>query len=416
MSHLDEGQLHALLDGEVEPSERVALESHLSSCSECARLLEESRAFMAEADDLVRAVDLPEPSASPVRVERPLPPPTPRAAVKPPAAPRLVVYRRLGWAASLVLAAGLGYVANDLSRVSTEPSVSAVRSAERAQPGAAAPESAGASALDSVADESHPAEEEGGGAELAMKAAPTPSAETARARLERPAQRSTRQEGPTTPGLRDRRSDSARVSARVQVESEPLRPRDVAKSAAREAPPPAAGEFGAAAAQLDTPAPASAVRRLPADRVAAVHAVPHGLAPSPTAVSIDGFLVITMDQAVRRLSGTIRLIDGMTPDRVQAGPGRLVPGADTAREVIRVVYLDPPGRELWLDQQRRPRSEARVQEADRTAPALLVGDTVVTSPDGGLVRVTWLDPAGFWMSLSGQVSQDSLRSLIRQIR
>ena len=41
MSHLDEGQIHALLDGELTPAERSQAEEHLGGCAECRQLLVE---------------------------------------------------------------------------------------------------------------------------------------------------------------------------------------------------------------------------------------------------------------------------------------------------------------------------------------------------------------------------------------
>ena len=42
MSHVDEGTLHAYLDGELPSVERTALEAHLADCATCrANLAEE---------------------------------------------------------------------------------------------------------------------------------------------------------------------------------------------------------------------------------------------------------------------------------------------------------------------------------------------------------------------------------------
>src|SRR5439155_15691994 len=49
MSHVDEGTLHAYLDGELPSSERVALEAHLAQCATCRAGLEEERALRARA-------------------------------------------------------------------------------------------------------------------------------------------------------------------------------------------------------------------------------------------------------------------------------------------------------------------------------------------------------------------------------
>src|SRR6476659_5831473 len=94
--HADEGTLHSWLDGELSPAEVTELERHLSVCAPCRAQLAEARSFMTEADELVIALDNVAPSTRTVR---------------PPAAsrrwrPRMAT---LAWAATIVVAVGLGY-------------------------------------------------------------------------------------------------------------------------------------------------------------------------------------------------------------------------------------------------------------------------------------------------------------------
>ena len=58
MSHLDEGTLHALLDGELETNEVAEIQAHLGSCSSCGLRLREVKEFYGEADRLIASVDL----------------------------------------------------------------------------------------------------------------------------------------------------------------------------------------------------------------------------------------------------------------------------------------------------------------------------------------------------------------------
>ena len=97
MSHVDEGTLHAYLDGELPPSERAGLEAHVAQCATCHALLADERALLERASALLG-------SARPA--ERPVPP---FQGVR--RAPRRPWYARrsFAWAASLVLAVGLGY-------------------------------------------------------------------------------------------------------------------------------------------------------------------------------------------------------------------------------------------------------------------------------------------------------------------
>src|ERR1043165_10307808 len=49
MSHVDEGSLHAYLDGELSSSERAAVDAHLGQCGECRAALAEERALLRES-------------------------------------------------------------------------------------------------------------------------------------------------------------------------------------------------------------------------------------------------------------------------------------------------------------------------------------------------------------------------------
>ncbi|MEO6067519.1 MAG: zf-HC2 domain-containing protein, partial [Gemmatimonadales bacterium] len=64
MRHADEGTLHSFLDRELSPVEVEELERHLSVCVPCRALLAEARTFMADADELVVALDVHPPRAS----------------------------------------------------------------------------------------------------------------------------------------------------------------------------------------------------------------------------------------------------------------------------------------------------------------------------------------------------------------
>jgi hypothetical protein len=97
MSHVDEGTLHAYLDRELPSGEHAALEAHLGECATCRARLAEERSLFERASALLGA-------AGPA--ERPVPPfETVRRA------PRRPWYARtsFAWAASIVLALGIGY-------------------------------------------------------------------------------------------------------------------------------------------------------------------------------------------------------------------------------------------------------------------------------------------------------------------
>lgn len=97
MSHVDDGTLHAFLDGELSPVERSRLESHLGECVSCRDRLTEERGLIERAD---RLLALAAPPAG--HVNRPAPLPRQRTA------PRFVVPGV--WAASLAAAFLAGWI------------------------------------------------------------------------------------------------------------------------------------------------------------------------------------------------------------------------------------------------------------------------------------------------------------------
>lgn len=114
MRHLDEGQLQAWLDGPragLSDEEREAVARHLDGCAECARRLE---ALEGESARAAALLGTPVPGGAPAfhdivaRAESVRTPPAPVRPVR--------RWRAVGWAASILVAAGAGWMANDLFR------------------------------------------------------------------------------------------------------------------------------------------------------------------------------------------------------------------------------------------------------------------------------------------------------------
>lgn len=61
MTHLDEGTLQALLDGELPPRDAAGAEAHLASCAACAELLAELRALGERQSALLGMMDVQPP-------------------------------------------------------------------------------------------------------------------------------------------------------------------------------------------------------------------------------------------------------------------------------------------------------------------------------------------------------------------
>ena len=98
MSHVDEGTLHAYLDGELPSSERAAVDAHLADCAQCRAMLAEEQALLERASALLG-------SARPA--ERPIPPFEELRRV--PKRSRWAVRMPYAWAATIVVALGIGY-------------------------------------------------------------------------------------------------------------------------------------------------------------------------------------------------------------------------------------------------------------------------------------------------------------------
>jgi anti-sigma factor RsiW len=471
MAHVEDGTLNALLDGEVPPEEAVAVRAHLASCAECAARFEEAKRFLADAADLLSALAPPAQQrapavappapwagpavpalASPAQAGGPprrvsktarevaididgathkspaIPPNFPREGEVIPrplfegSAParragRATDWPTLAWAASVVLALGVGYLANEVkhARQPLAPSETALASA----PAGTAPPSRG------LARATPRTPRSGAGGErvksgagnvprltaLAHKPAAAQGRKVVRPRAAeaapptladaiRPTPPSAGAGGavPTAPSLTTGVTAGPPAGAPAEARAD--------QELGRAAPSPAPTRAGNLASARQAPAAAA---RAPAARDRAAAAPPR-----PAFRSSD------VDEAAARLSGNLRFVEGLALEGVKIGPGSLVPGADPAQDVVRVVYADPQGRRLQLDQQRIPLPrDTGLAARERALPAALGlswGDTLGTIGPGGVARLRWLDRSGLWISLSGNVPEDSLRALLARVR
>jgi hypothetical protein len=117
MSHVDDGTLHAYLDGELTPVERARLEGHVAECAACRNRLDEERALIERASGLLGLAQPPERAAPPLHQLR-----------RPSVVWRLRV--PVAWAATVLLALGLGYYAGDRTSLSGAPEPVVMRSAD----------------------------------------------------------------------------------------------------------------------------------------------------------------------------------------------------------------------------------------------------------------------------------------------
>lgn len=402
MLHPDEGVIHELLDGELAGPEAETVRRHLAECGDCRRLYQEAQGLIAESDRAIALLDdtrpelneggapgpdefgpgLPPPPAANVRAGPPI--------VLMPSAPQPPRWRRVRpgnglWAAALLLLVGGGYLVFG-------------RGSEPEQQATAAPPletfpvagKAAAPATDSadIQAEAHAAAALAsrppfGAPAAATDSAPKPAADTADSGATRlaAANRAATDRAATSGAAADRAADD-RLAGTAQPK--PAAPEPTASSKALAARSQrAAAEVGAtdaaaadaAAARVAEPAPAAA-------------------APPPMPPSLETQARIStrigLDDARRELGSPLHGIDGLRPRMVGLIPGRLVPGADPSRNVVRAVYLDRNGTPFFLDQQRIASGEAR--------------------PSGGLVR------GDVQLFLNGDLPADSAGALAQRVR
>jgi anti-sigma factor RsiW len=188
---------------------------------------------------------------------------------------------------------------------------------------------------------------------------------------------------------------STTAEAPVEAARPGALPRPEAKSPDKPASPEAvAGQVAA------TPPPPAAGRELQDARANELPMKAARQADEPT----SAWRVISMEEAVRMLGGQIRLIDGLTPDRVESGPGTAVAGADPALPLVRIVYAAGG---VILDEQRPVGHAGERQESASKAALGAAAPSVAT---------TWQERGGIRFVITGSVSADSLRALGARVR
>ena len=374
MPHLDEGTLHALLDGELDLAEVKEIQTHLGGCSACGSRLQDVKEFLAEADRLVGAIETPPGAAKARRAPAPPPPaapprPSPREPVwdtQPelflPDSPddvgrRRRWMRRLRWAAMIVVVLGAGRVL----RSAFEPKAPELQLSERdiTTPTAATPP-----AVASREETTRPDSK-------AAKDSPAPAANRTPVTKPSPEPKAVAvQPSPDTAGDQ---IDSVVASDEDTASAPELAVAELADSEPVE-PPPAEDRPAADQDLATRQAAAAALEELDRERLrsraaaataalppARTEAQPPAAAPPPPRTleqRAQIYLRIGLDEAVKQLGRPVHVIEGMTPEFIGLTQGRLVSGADATRPVVRVVYRDTRGRMILLDQQRMRTGQA----------------------------------------------------------
>ena len=336
MQHVDEGRLHAWLDGELPsagPEGARALERHLQECAACRARADEERRIRDDASSLLRRAD---PGARPAPEAIPLPAPAPaRRTARP--------WVALGWAASVLIALGIGWMARP------EPSVP-------------------------VAINAPPARR------------PAPAAEAAPAAREA-------QSAPTAAGVT--RTAAAPAPQAEPVERRTAPPAGVTVPLAAPATPPASPPVALAEAPLAAPPPP------PPPAVAVAAPPPPSVASAPSATSrteeASKSRVTTLRGRVTDLGGVgvpgavvaVPSLAARATTRADGSYTLTVPAsADTLQVVATQIGLERQARSLVA----QPESSATVDFA--LAPSVVALEGVVATAQGRAVRSRSTNPAG----------------------
>ena len=354
MQHLDEGFLHALADGEVPSGELGPVREHLESCESCRARLDEARMEAETARELIELIEvpafIPAERRSGVAAEELADGPTGRRADG-----RWV--RGLALAASLVLAAGIGYYGRGSAPFAVAPaaepmSVGRIDTVFLDVPAEVAQtrenESNRNAGLDQATNRVQPR------TPAPAQAAPPARADEGGARREKDEPSKQKVDEPVRLQETVTKAAAAAPSAKLRDSSEKKEADDklsqaYRQRAASDSRDQAASNLARKAAEAPAPPAAALEERLMAKTAA-----------DPAAV------VVTFPRAVELLGGRIKLIEGMVPARLEA-----------VGKVVRVIY--------------------RVDEGD-----------VVLAQVSGVDSVLW--------SLSGPLSADSLGRLRLKVR
>ena len=420
MPHLDEGTLHALLDGELELAEVKEIQNHLGSCAACGSRLHDVKEFLTEADRLVADLHTP---AGPAKVRREPAPPAQAPRVQPPpaqptadarpwrepvwdAAPELLLpdnpdevarrrrrTRLFRWAAMIAVVLGVGQfvrsglTSNTLDLGDSERDI--VLAPTPPPPAVIAPE-------ETTRQETPPARRNTPAAGVAKDRAPAPKPSAGAKVLAEEFTADTLTEQFDTmimAGAEDTAPTQAAdqvIAGAARADSDETERREPENDAAtREAAARALEELdrerlrsraNAATAALPPPRPEPQATVEPAPRTLEQKA--------------QTYLRIGLDEAAKQLGRPMHVIEAMSPEFIGLAQGRTVPGADPNRPVVRVVYRDTRNRMILLDQQRL-----------RTGQA----------PGAASGNLRWI-LGDVMLYLHGEPGNDVLRNLQRRVR
>ncbi|MEW5930195.1 MAG: zf-HC2 domain-containing protein [Gemmatimonadota bacterium] len=361
MRHVDEGLLHAWLDGEraaLEPGAADEVRRHLAGCGECRARLEEARGLRDRAEALLRGGD-------PAGMEVDVPPFEALAARPAPA--RHGRGRMLAWAASLALALGAGW----LARAAMDPGEPPTRTAATPRPTApSAPASprtpAGATPGNTVGEAAAPAETAVSEPTVAPRPVPEPSLRVA-----------AREEG-------GRAEPAGAPPAELVPDVSPPPPPPPPPAAMESAPPTSAPAADVAAPQARTARRAErAAPSAPAPAPPLADSAGAGRpALGPEALELEGLVVAARGSEAGVLAGATVEVAGTRTRTVSAADGtyRLVVPRSAVRDGKIALEARMLGYEPIREEVRVAGDEVRLDL--RLRPAVLALEGLVVTGTG----------------------------------
>jgi hypothetical protein len=383
--HISDRTLDHLLDGSLDHEDELAIEDHAHRCSRCATRLREWQILFPQIKSLIPTSEHPVYAGTAPSDDQPSFIPTPRPASldvlvpdwSPPESPNRFTISpvRAMWGLVILLAVGAAYL---LLRRTESDSMDTAFQPVDLEPAPTVVDSSGLGSGIPSPEESARLREQ-----IAQQIRDSLAAIAAKSQVpETPTSTSI-----PTSTVSPSRGDQPVATADREAENRPV--------ASREEPvrfPIRADESRPATSNPATAAPQPE------------QTAPSGAPASPDRPALPAeFTRVSLGEAIGALSGTVRLIQGMTPETVEVAQGTILPGADPKRAVVRIVYNSSEGR-IILDQQRLDRSQGG-------EPSIAIS----TTPSGVSVA-QWVDRGGFWISLAGRTDQTNLLSIANRVR
>lgn len=482
MSHIEEEVLYAYLDGECDEDERQEVERHVATCDDCRERMREAKGLGLEAAELLAELE-PGPVHAPPwhELERraadrkadrdisadagDLAAPDTVGAGMPPVP--LPLWRRpaLAWAATIVLAFGLGWLTNSglVSELLQPAPVGFEEIEDPTELSEANPFEPGRveSSAGEVSFEEIPEEELRFASQPQAAPAAEPDARDADAQA---VTDEVLVAGERAPGeaRQDRTADELKALAEgmARKEAAPATP------AAAEPPPavadPKVAEQEQQRATMEDPvarrqrqvvaaderrAAEIAQANVPQQRMAAVAAadappvavagvvadleggagadlaaVYHGLVDRYSAagrggeVGAVGFYSVSPESAEAWLGAPLRQLPELTLVGVEVGPGGSLQGSLRGLPLVILQYQDAAGQQVTLLQQYLVPAAPEGPEAVTVPRSEAVAEPALIVSPGGVRAYRWQDASGYLLTIVGTLSSDTMRGLADRVR